>query len=497
MAEGWRERIVRALGGVTPAQLEARVREAIAAYPALGGQEPDDWKFRRLTANPTRDIAPVAQDRMINIAAFLFDTNPLAGSIVELTRDYVVGKGITAASLDPDVDRVIRRFWNDGCNRMDLKLPEKVLQLSLFGEQCWPAYVSENYGLVRLGYVDPYMIDEVIPDPDNVELLIGLVTRTLAGGAGKRYRIILNEDEGQIVSDAGRRELDRFTDGECFYFAINRLSNSTRGRSDLLRLMDWLDGYEQFLFENLDRVANHLMTFIWDITFKGLSESQIEEKMLKMRPPRRGSLRGHNENVEWDAVAPDLKGQDVSELIKVFKRHIIGVGTRYPLIWFGDPEDVNRAAATEMSDPPVVKLGARQLYTVYMLHEMLRYQVAKARAAGTLSADLVQLRDKDGTPKGDPVPLHEAIAITAPEITVRDTAKTATALPQLATALTLAQQEGWLTKETAATLFALVASQLGVDIDASKEVQDERVTADYADPRKIRSLAEALRGRHG
>ena len=229
-----------------------------------------------------------------------------------------------------DGSRCAKQNCAVAANRMALELPNMVLQLGMFGEQCFPAYTSGNYGLVRLGYLAPAQIDEVIPDPDNVKVLIGVITRSLEGRPQKRLRVILNADEDQVVSPAAARLREQMIDGDCFFFAVNRLSNMTRGKSDLLTLFDWLDGYEQFLFENLDRITNHLMTFIWDVKFQGLTEEQIEKKMAAMRPPRRGSIRGHNENVEWNAVAPDLKSYETGEALQNFKRHIIGTGARLP-----------------------------------------------------------------------------------------------------------------------------------------------------------------------
>jgi hypothetical protein len=430
---------------------------------------------------------------MIQIAAFLWDTNPLAHSLLEITRDYVVGKGITVSSKNPDVDRIIKRFWNDGSNQMDLKMGQRVLQLGLFGEQIYPAYVSDNLGLVRLGYIDPYLVERVLCDPDNPELLIGVITRSMQGLEGRRYKIILNPDQEAILSPGAIKERATFTAGEVFYFSVNRLSNATRGRSDLLTLLDWLDGYEQFLWEDLDRVTNHLMTFIWDVTFKGLTEEQITKKLVAMRAPRRGSLRGHNENVTWQAVAPDLKSAEVHNLAQTFKRHIIGTGMRFPLTWFGDPEDSNRASAGEMNDPPVVKLSARQLQILTMIKELLRYQLTQARLRGTLADDQVALMDPSGSQIGEPVDLHDAVEVTAPEISTKDTAKLATAMSQLSTSLMIATQEGWLRKETAARIYASVATQLGPEIDVSQEVQDELVTTDYADGKKIAPLRDATK----
>jgi hypothetical protein len=50
---------------------------------------------------------------------------------------------------------------------MSLKLPKKVRELSIYGEQCYPTFVNELDGFVRLGYLDPSLIETIVKDPDN------------------------------------------------------------------------------------------------------------------------------------------------------------------------------------------------------------------------------------------------------------------------------------------------------------------------------------------
>jgi hypothetical protein len=53
----------------------------------------------------------------------------------------------------------------------------------------------------------------------------------------------------------------------------------------------------------------------------------------------------------------------------------------------------------------------------------------------------------------------------------RDTTKLGAAVSQIAQALSLAIQESWITKETAARVFANMVSQLGQDVDADEEMK--------------------------
>lgn len=90
-------------------------------------------------------------------------------------------------------------------------------------------------------------------DPDNAEQPIGVVTKRDKKGRYKRFRVIINGSEDVFTARTRGIRANDFTDGECFYFAVNDLSTAPRGYSDLLASADWSDAYEQFLFGELER----------------------------------------------------------------------------------------------------------------------------------------------------------------------------------------------------------------------------------------------------
>ena len=47
-------------------------------------------------------------------------------------------------------------------------------------------------------------------------------------------------------------------DGVCFYYAVDKVSTATRGRSDLTRLVDWIDGMDQLLFNQLRAIVDRI-----------------------------------------------------------------------------------------------------------------------------------------------------------------------------------------------------------------------------------------------
>jgi hypothetical protein len=97
--------------------------------------------------------------------------------------------------------------------------------------------VRRTDGRVRLGYIDPANIEEIIPDLYNPEVFRTAVIRQgyHIDGATElptRYSLV-NVDERPLSSSYGKLTFYPEPYG-AFYFAINKPSNATRGRSDLI-----------------------------------------------------------------------------------------------------------------------------------------------------------------------------------------------------------------------------------------------------------------------
>ena len=272
---------------------------------------------------------------MRDLAVYLWKTNPLANRLVELPLAYLLAEGVRLTVPDEEAQGWINAFWRDPINRMDIKLPKKMRELSLYGEQCWPAFVNEANGHVRLGYLDPGQIENVVTDPDNIEQPIGIVTVRNRHGVKRRYRIIVNGPE-DVFTERTRQIRESFGDGDCFYFPVNNLSNATRGHSDLLAQMDWLDAYDHALFGEVER-WDFLRAFIYDVTLKGATPEEVEKRAGRIAPPKPGSVRVHNDGEQWEALAPSLGSYESESNARLFRNHIMG-GRTIPEHWFGVAE---------------------------------------------------------------------------------------------------------------------------------------------------------------
>jgi hypothetical protein len=416
-------------------------------------RDEDDW--RPLSGDSKRDLSPMTQKRMREMALFLWETNLLANRLIELPLAYILGEGVKLQCDDPNNQKTLNRFWKDPINQMNIKLPKKARELAILGEQCWPTFVNDVNGHVRLGYLDPALIETVVVDPDNPEQQIGIVTCKDRKGIAKRYKIIVNGPE-DIFTARTQAIRATFDDGEAFYFTVNDLSNGRRGRSDLLAQADWLDAYDEFLFGELDRSAFE-RAFIWDITLKGATPQEVEDRARKFNPPKQGSARLHNDQEEWKAVAPTLNGGDSQEKASLFRNHVLG-GATVPEHWFGGGGDVNRAVGAEMGEPTFKMFSMRQQAIKHIL-ECIGIYVLRQQSLKVVGSE-PDLEDAKNN-----------IVAVFPEMTAKDTSKYAAALQQIVVGVGIAIEKGLITEETGIKLINSIAGRLGVEIDADEELK--------------------------
>ena len=455
-----------------PAEPAEPLREAAAAQ---GHDDGAGW--RRLSGDGLagmndRDLAPMAQDRMQKLAEYLWQSNLLANRLVELPLAYLLAEGVTLQCKDPDHQLALNAFWSDPINNWPLKLEGRVRALGLLGEQCYIANVREGDGFVRLGYLDPRQIATVVNDPDNPEQPIGVVTKRDNRGRQYKYRVVvLGKDEELFSANTTRIRAEDFKDGECLLYQVNKFPNGSRGRSDLLGQMDWLDAYDEFLFNELDRIG-YLRNFVWDVTLNGADDPKVKEFEKNFVPPGPNSVYVHNDQVKLEAKSPTLQAADTSQSARLLRNHVLG-GSTTPEHWFGGGGDVNRAAASEMGEPTFKMYSMRQSKLKLMLEEIGRFVLwSQAQVQGT-------------TP--DWASDDWQVTAVFPELLNRDITKFASAMQAAVSAVIQMIDAGLLTEETALKIVADVAQRFGQDFDAKTELEAARAEAAE---RKAKRLAE-------
>ena len=443
----------------------AQAKQAVAA--PFGLADPSLYGFRRLTGRENqaalRDLPLPTHERMQDIAYWLYLANPMAQWFVNTQAAYVAGDGVTLSSKDEQVQEVLDTFWEDSTNAWEASLEDYVRELGMYGEQCWPVFISPGTGLVRLGYLDPCLIEEVVIDPENAKQAIGVVTKDNYQGirtGQRRYKtaLLIPEDE---LTPAAQDERRKFTDGACFYFAVNKVSNGSRGWSDLLCKADWMDGYEQFLFQRLERsdLGNRVVS---DVTMTGATPEQIDAYM-KTFSPATGRRFIHNEKIELEMKAPNMNASDAEHDARMFKHQAISPAPEH---WYGGGGDVNRATAGEMDEATYKVFKQRQNKVKAFIKTVARYQVQQAKRVGAL-----------------PQAAEETFDVQMPEMVKADLTKLSGSAQATSNSVSAMLQQGLINKEEGRKIYAVAIKPMGIELEDKKndELEAEAAERDLND----------------
>lgn len=435
-------------------ETEEKVVEAANSNHADDGLD----GYRPITSDGNRNLTPLSQTRMRKVAAMLWEQNLLANRLIEIPVAYLLAEGVKLSHEDDELNEVLKNFWDHPINKMGRKLEKRVRELGMYGEIFMPAFVNETTGAVRLAYLDPDSVKDVVFDPDNPEQPIGIITHRDKKGNFKRFKVIINGDEDDCFTDRTVAIRDNFTDGQLFYFAINTIGAHPRGRSDLLAQADYLDIYDHMLYGEADRM-DFLRAFVWHFKIEGADQNEIDTKWKKefSTPPQPSSTMVTNEKVTMEPKSPTLNSSETDTAARLFRNHILGGGT-FPEQIFGGGGDVNRSTGETMMEPFEKILKMRQEVIVEMLNEIGVFVLRKHEMrSGSQEPDLDH-------------PLYK-LSVSMPEMTAKDTTKYAAALQQVVTACQIAQRAGYITHIEAIKLIDSIAGKLGVDIDADKEMK--------------------------
>ena len=467
----------------------------------------EDAGFRRLTQRSDKELKPADWQKQLSVAHFLWLQNPMAGRILELMADHVVGDGFNWETKDLKVEEVLTKHWEDPDNNWDLLQFDRYIELMLFGTWAPRAFVNKHNGHVKIGPVDPSWIVDMFPDREIAGKVVKLKISRLhglygsSGEDGTETFKVIAEDTRITVNDpeTGKRMVNLWRghlEGEIFYFTVNKLTFLLQGISDLFRVADWLDAFDQFIFSLLERI-HFLNAHLYDVTLEDAEQPEIDRRAaeMAMNPPKPGSSRVHNQKETWVALAPKINSAEVEQVAKIIKMLILG-SFGIPEHWFGEGGDVNRSTAAEMGGPIHRKLKRKQAQWSAIIRTILQFQIDKAIEAGRIPTVILDGENVEGKKAGDERDL--SFKIIVPEISPKDLTYFVEGLDKLTSALGNAVAENFIKRAKAAGVWTKVASELGVDLDTptDKEVDDMAVDEDTEVEGKMKKAQEeALAGR--
>nr|MBA2284330.1 hypothetical protein [Ktedonobacteraceae bacterium] len=209
---------------------------------ATGSEE--DYFWRRLSDNwYQKDVIPSTYLELHNQCYEAYNANPLAFAIIEISTSFVMGRGVTIAAREPEVQRVLLDFWHEPDNHMETRVYDLCTELALYGEQFVRFFVNPYDGRVRVRQVDPSLIDQIETDPQDIETPLRFHRRPIGPSA-----TLPGDPAPMQPGDRQNFEGEWFKAGEeVMQFTINKVSNAKRGRSDLSTVLPWLRRYKDWL----------------------------------------------------------------------------------------------------------------------------------------------------------------------------------------------------------------------------------------------------------
>jgi hypothetical protein len=434
-----------------------------------------------------RDIDSSVQDSALQITHEMNSQNPIAHRLIDIPAEYAVGSGIKYKAEDPRVQAVLDAHWTDITNNWDIGQFERAREFGLTGELCFSISVNPIDGHVKLGYIDPELIESVVRDPLGSTQPHAVILKKMQDETQRRvYKVVslstANESNpaygrmvGLPMDDVQMEEWgmsykrgdlvepiehnissinkEAVWEGSCFFFKMNSPLTATRGWSDLLPGLDWLDAHDQFLFSQVEKAIDSAK-FIWGVLIKGGTKESIEEFMNDLPDFSPGQRIGHNEGVEYDVHSPDLHLEDAGILAGVLKNHILA-GAGYPPIWFAESM-TSRASAPEMTEPAFKHLIIRQRYIAYFIKYIFRYVIDTAFLAGTLRSDG---RKATGTERK----ISAAFYISMPDVSAKDQRMLSIAVRNFASSIKELQEGDLVTKDEAKRMVKYFLDLTGVN----------------------------------
>jgi hypothetical protein len=211
------ERVLEVFGIATAAQIEERIGRAFeAGYfdgyedgnddPASGDLKRGGHGYKRMSDSYLRE-SQIDFQKALSTAWSLWQKSPIAKRVLVMKRDHIIGHNVAPSASDDKLLETIKEFWRG--NKLDKRSSEFVLQLFGFGEQCYPAFVRESDGRVRIGYVDPQSIAKVIKHPENsMEDWIVVVERYSQQGHATQEKLcyrIIRKDEPYVAGNEAQQ----------------------------------------------------------------------------------------------------------------------------------------------------------------------------------------------------------------------------------------------------------------------------------------------------
>ncbi|MBE3141498.1 MAG: hypothetical protein IMZ53_13060 [Thermoplasmata archaeon] len=440
----------------------------------VGTDKGDEGKYVRLSRSET-DLPDFSFDQVRKKAFYLWQRNPLAKRVLEILNDFCTGDDlvvkIKTMKREKSGDKEIKEakegqqiwddFFEDPIN--NLEEDDSAIQMDGFinGELALPVFVNPSDGSVRLGYIAPQNIKDVVPLAKNQRVIDKIKVMPFNGTIEETINVVRWNYEGN-ANDSKYGKLV----GDVLFFQLNRIPSQLRGYSILIDHIDWLDAFDQFLFSTLQGFDARSRYF-YDLQMNGKTQDELDAMVFT--PPANGAVNAHNEEAKWQVITPDLKAADSVSAVKMVKEFICGT-MGLPVTWLGEGDSTNRATAESLTVPTMRMLKRMQGYTKRRHKFTAKYilQCAQEKNPRLLAPDE-----------------YFDIEVSTFNLGAKDIETTGAGFTQMVNALAIAETKGWVSSGNAKKLVDGILNAYGVE--SEEQETPEEILAKNKDKQEKKS----------
>lgn len=420
--------------------------------------------FRRWKINWTQvikkgdDSSSVRRDKVAK-SFEAWERNPIAASGIEYKVTYILGKGLGYSTEHPKVKEKLDEFWK--INNMPISHIEIVRSLFVDGE------VFLHFPKTRLGQIpimvpiDAPEITYITRDPENFRKIV-YYHRSYEM---PKYPDV--DDNAPAASIIYEKREENIPAEDVIHFKIGSLSNLSRGRGHLYRILEYLDEYTAWLkirkalnkaksaFSWIFKLSTDNQTSIdlWQSKLNDFAKYDKDGNLLDAIPTGQPMVIGKSMDVK--AESPTIGAGGAAEDGRQIKL-MAAVGMRLPEFMLSDGENANLATTQSQEAPMVRCMEADQemvrLFFIQIFDKVLDMMIESGDLEETY---IIKTTKDDGNVEEIEKPTRELYDLIFPEIATSDVSELADPLEKMINSKVLS-------RETACTL-------LGYDWKQEKE----------------------------
>lgn len=488
-----------------------RAQAVSASYTPNSADTPENERYWRRMGQPRNDLDDIDLDRARRDSIRSFQRDALGRRIVKIKSAFILGSRPPKPAIevvdDADLQTLAQEkadaFWFDGTNQVHRRMVRWGNTAWTSGELCVTMRTHEGSRFTYIARIDSDDIDQVLVDPYDADLRIGVLRKGVPLGPARLLHPILTR-EGELpkaIGDAkkaaladlekrkregrlSQQDFDRMVvepvivvpgvDGKvearlsvqpALYTDFNAVGGQTRGIGDLYPLLDSLQQYDHISWTGAER-AGAQQAYAWNLTVTrsaGWDEKRIKQEAQQVAEvvgTGTGGVYGHTDDVTLEPMSSGAQAGETEIALRVPMKTIT-IGAGVPPHWLGDSSSTQHTAG-ETEGPVITSLEQDQWELRMFFCDLLAYVL---RQYPELERGIDERRIK--------------CDVDFPTLVSKDTVRESTVLQSEIGTLCVMVDRGWISDDAAQRNAIALAAEYGLDLSLERDGPDpdERAAA--------------------